>query len=410
MTRTGVAIIGAGEAGVAAAAALRESGYEERILLIGEEPQLPYERPPLSKEILIGSETGPKLIRSPEWYADQRIEYRPGTRVTAVDADAQTIALRLHGGGEELCHYDMLLLTTGARVRELPDAGSVHYLRTIEDGERLRERLTGARSLAVVGGGVIGLEVASSAHALGLEVTVIDIASRLMGRALAPEISQLLEEIHRDAGVRILTGVGSLAFETVQGGVRITAGAETTVDADLVVAGIGVVPNDELGVMAGCRVDNGIVVDGAGRTNRENIFAAGDVASFHHPTFARPMRVEAWQHAGRHGAHVARAMLGISDDYCEVPWFWTDQHGVNIQVAGVAVDADATFWRGARNAGTAFHFAGSRLVAVTTVNNGRDIRPSTKLIAARWSGEPGALLEEGVPLGKLATKLLADMV
>ena len=407
-----VVIVGANEAGTAAAAALRESGFTGRVVLLSDERQAPYERPPLSKEMLLGELTDTKLIRPAEWYEDEGIDLRLGCRAVGVDAGEQSVVVRSADGAEEKLHYDKLLLTTGARARELPGAGDdVLYLRTYEDSMRLREAMERGARIAVIGGGVIGLEVASSARALGNEVTVVDVAPRLMARALAPDISVLLRQLHEEAGVHIFTDVKSVDIEAdAEGGKRLRLGTGESVVADVVVAGIGVVPNTELGQMAGCHTDNGIVVDGCGRTSVENIYAAGDVASFHHPTFARPMRVEAWQHAGRHGAHVAHAMMNVRDDYCEVPWFWTDQHMTNVQVAGLAADCDATFWRGEGEKRTAFHFSQGELVAVTTINNGRDIRPSTKLLAARWKGDPAGLLDLSRPLGKLVTSLLADPV
>ena len=410
MSDSAIIIVGAGEAGVAAAAALREAEYGGRILLLSEEQPFPYERPPLSKELLFGSAAGLKFIRPIEWYEEQRIEFRPGVRVTGASPVEQRISIETEGGVREQLSYEKLLLTTGARVRELSGPGQgVLYLRTYEDGLRLRSALAVSRSVVIVGGGVIGLEVASSARALGLTVTVVDVAPRLMARALAPEISDFVAELHRNAGVTVLTDVRSVEIESVGGARQVRLGTGETIDADLVLAGVGVVPNDELGAMAGCRIENGIVVDGAGRTSIKNIYAAGDVASFHHPIFSRPMRVEAWQHAGRHGTHVARAMAGISNDYCEVPWFWTDQHAVNIQVAGVAAQCTETVWRGEGEDRTAFHFSQGRLVAATTINNGRDMRPATKLIAAGWSGSLTELAEMSAPLGKIVGRILADV-
>lgn len=404
-------IVGAGEAGAAGAATLREAGFAGRIVLLSEESQFPYERPPLSKEMLLGTQSDIKPIRPATWYAENQIDLQLNVRVENIDAAGQSVTIRTPDGETGQLRYDKLLLTTGARVRELPGGGdSIRYLRTHEDGVRLRQSLAAGAHVAVVGGGVIGLEVASSARALGCEVTVVDVAPRLMARALAPEISALLRKLHEDAGVRILTDVKSVAIDQAEDGrTALVLGVGETIVADVVVAGIGVVPNDELARMAGCRIDNGIVVDGCGRTSVDNIHAAGDVAAFHHPVFERPMRVEAWQHAGRHGAHVARAMMNVQDDYCEVPWFWTDQHGVNVQVAGAAGECDATYWRGDGDKRTAFHFADGALVAVSTINNGRDIRPSTKLLAAQWRGDPAPLLDAGVQLGKVVTRLLEEM-
>lgn len=407
MSRYDICIVGAGEAGVAAAATFRQEGFTGRIALLCDEYRFPYERPPLSKEVLLGVEADARLIRPESWYAEMHIDLHLGARV--VDIAAADCQLTTNRGGDiAKLSYGKLLLATGARVRELAGCTSVRYLRTFEEGEALRLALGSAKSIVVIGGGVIGLEVASSATALGLSVTVVDLAPRLMARALAPDVAHWLEALHKDAGVSVLTDVGSVEVEARDGGQTVVLGDGKRLPADLVIAGIGVVPNDGLAQLAGCRLDNGIVVDGSGRTTVENIFAAGDVAAFHHPTFGRQMRVEAWQHAGRHGSHVARAMLGVVDDYCEVPWFWTDQHGTNLQVTGIAAGSELTVWRGETASRTGFHFISDRLVGATTINNGRDMRPAAKLIAAGWRGDPELLVDTNTPLGKLATQLLSE--
>lgn len=401
-------IVGAGETGMAAASAIRESGDKRRIILISEEPHLPYERPPLSKEALIDELPALKLIRPASWFDEQLIELRLGSRVVSINPERRAIVLETGGTAQDL-PYDKLLLATGARVRRLANApADVYYLRTHEDSIALRTRLAEAHRLVVIGGGVIGLEVASSARHLGKEVVVLDVAPRLMARALAPEISEVLAQLHRDSGIDVRLGVGSIDVQRTDRGMHVTLADSTDFNCDLVVAGIGVIPNTEIAAQAGCALENGILVDAFGQTSVPGIFAAGDAAAFSHPLFNRQIRIEAWQHARRHGAHVGRAMAGNFAPYTEVPWFWTDQHGINVQVAGLASECDLTLWRGAGSARTAFHFSSGRLVAATSLNNGRDIRPATNLIAAGWQGDPHALLDTTVPLGKLATRLLAE--
>lgn len=401
-----VLIVGAGEAGVAAAAALRDNGFVGRIVLVSGEAGIPYQRPPLSKEQLKANDVSDTPIRSPAWYCECGIELIEGRKVTSLDPVKQEAML---DGGQDVIFYNAVLIATGARARVLASTeADVHYLRTREDAARLRRGLAAARSMIVVGAGVIGLEVASVAIDLGIQVTVIDPSPRLMQRALAPEISGLLADLHRESGVSLYLQSEPIALAPRSGGgVALMAGS-LTLAADICVAGIGVIPNDMLAQEAGCVVDNGVVVDGRGQTNVPGIYAAGDVAAFHHPLFRQAVRVEAWQHAGRHGAHVARAMLGIDDDYVEVPWFWTDQLGANIQVAGMAADCDQTIWRGDGASRTAFHFKQGKLRGVTTLNNGRDMRPSIKLLAAGWSGMPSALTDMSRPLGKLVTGLLSE--
>ncbi|QJU58184.1 FAD-dependent oxidoreductase [Sphingomonas sp. AP4-R1] len=401
-----VLIVGAGEAGVAAAAALREGGFGGHVMLATDEAGIPYERPPLSKQQLKSDDEPERLIRPAEWFAAERIELIPNTCISEIDPAARRARL---GDSGQVVSYDALLLATGARARRLQgDPAGVHYLRTREDAARLRSALRAARSVVVLGGGVIGLEVASTAVELGLDVTVIDPAPRLMHRAVAPEISALLADLHRAAGVTLVLESGPIAVEADGRGGALVRVGEATHSADVCVAGIGVIPNDDLARAAGCAVDNGVVVDGCGRTSLERIYAAGDVASFHHPTYGHSLRVEAWQHAGRHGAHVARSMLGIDDAYAEVPWFWTDQLETNIQVAGLAADCDQTVWRGTSISGTAFHFRNGVLRGVSTVNNGRDIRPSSRLIASGWRGDSRLLTDPTRPLGKIASDLLVE--
>lgn len=405
MTETPLIIIGAGEAGVAAAAAIRET-HAGPIVLVNGEAELPYERPPLSKDVLMSDAPETKKIRPEAWYKENAIELISGQTVTSINPATRSICL---GGGAEpsTLAYSKLLLTTGACVRRLPgpDLG-VRYLRTFEDGLLLKADITQAQSLLVIGAGVIGLEVASSARRLGLAVTVVDIAERLMARAVAPEVSAILLDLHRAAGVDVRLGVGSVDLKTSPEGPALVLADGTQLRADIIVAGIGVTPDTRLAASAGCTLDNGVVVDGHGRTTIEGIYAAGDVAAFHHPVFGRSMRVEAWQHAGRHGAHVGRAMVGVADDYCEVPWFWSDQFDLNLQVAGIVADVDETVWRGAEGSRTGFHFARGRLAAVTTLNNGRDMRPATKLIAAGYAGDPLKLIDTTLPLGKIVNAAL----
>jgi 3-phenylpropionate/trans-cinnamate dioxygenase ferredoxin reductase subunit len=401
-----IIIVGAGEAGVAAAAGLREGDPEVEVILISDEPVLPYERPPLSKEVLLGEQSDPKPIRPAEWYSDVGIKLRLDSLVLRVDGKAREAFVRTGNGATEKLAYDKLLIATGARVRRLAENGApIHYLRTSEDGDRLRNALLAAASVGVIGGGVIGLEVAASAAKLGKRVTIFEPAPRLMARAVTPDVSDYLADLHRAAGTFVMTETGPIEVSSSPEGVTVHLGGAAHF-VDLCVAGIGVHPNSELAESAGCAVNNGVLVDSCGRTNVSGIYAAGDVASFHDASLGRSVRLEAWQHAGRHGAHVARAMLGQLDDYLEVPWFWTDQLGVNIQVAGLVTGADHTEWRGSGESRTGFHFEKNRLIAVTTINNGRDMRPSIKLLAAQWRGDPYQLSSPTRPLGKIVTDLL----
>jgi 3-phenylpropionate/trans-cinnamate dioxygenase ferredoxin reductase subunit len=314
-------IIGAGEAGVAAAGALRENGCESPIVLLSAEKHLPYERPPLSKELLLGVTQAPRLIREEQWYAARRIELRLGCRARAVDSQRRLI---MFNSLPDL-PYEQLLLATGAAVRRLTfaGAGEVRYLRDLDEAHALAAELAPGKRIVVIGGGVIGLEVASAAIVRGCQVTVLEAADRLMSRVLTPEISAIVLRRHVEAGVvvHLNAKVGQVVREA--GGTYVELSDEMRLGfedrrlkADVVVGAAGVIPEDTLARSAeGCFCEDGIVVDGCGRTRVAGIFAAGDVARFPHPLFGSVMRLESWQHAGRHGAHVGRAMLGDAAAY-----------------------------------------------------------------------------------------------
>lgn len=402
-----IVIVGAGEAGVAAAAAVRET-HAGPVILINGEDRLPYERPPLSKAVLSDETPEPKAIRAADWYQDNGVDLWNDCRVTKIIPSER--ALKVSSASEErTINYGRLLLATGATPRRLPPPNNgVFYLRTYEDSLALREALRVKSTLLVIGAGVIGLEIASIARRRGLRVTVVDIGDRIMSRAVTPEVSASLLELHLSEGVDVKLNVGSVSVEDSGSRQTILLGNGTRLHSDIVVAGIGVTPDTRLAADAGCAIENGIIVDGRGQTTIDGIYAAGDVASFLHPLFQRAMRVEAWQHAGRHGSHVGRAMVGLVDDYREVPWFWSDQFGLNLQVVGDVMGADDTVWRGEADVRTGFHFANGRLVAATTLNNGRDIRPATKLIVTGFQGSADLLTDRSVPLGKIVSKLLAS--
>jgi 3-phenylpropionate/trans-cinnamate dioxygenase ferredoxin reductase subunit len=401
-------IVGAGEAGVAAAAALRDVGFRGRIVLISGEDAYPYERPPVSKDAIVNPDHRPTLIRPPHWYAEREIDLRLGSIVSTIDRQRRGVRLETTGQSSEWVDFDRLLLATGSRVRRLPYE-AIHYLRDWRDAEVIRFKLPQAGRVVIIGGGVIGMELASSLIAKGAEVTVIETASMLMGRALAPPISEWLTARHVEAGTVLRLGTSVAEIESRAGRHRAVMASGEEVDCDLVLAGIGVFPETRLAEELGCAIDDGIVVDGEGRTTVEGVFAAGEVAYFPHPLYNRSMRLEAWQHAGRHGWHVGRAMAGADGlAYDAVPWFWTDQLGVNVQVAGIASLADRTLWRGRGDQRTALHFAKDRLVGATTIDNGRDIRPATRLIAQRWSGMTDALTDEATSFAEIARSLLAN--
>lgn len=396
-----IVIVGAGQAGGWAAVTLRQAGFSGRILLVGEEQERPYERPPLSKAALTAeTEPPPTYFHAATRYTEQDIAFLPATRVEEIDRAAHR--LRLAAGGT--LAYDKLLLTTGGRARALPIPGGEHalVLRTLGDASRIRAALGSARTVICIGAGVIGLEVAAAAHQRGCAVTVLEAAQGAMGRALAPEAARFMEDLHRAAGIVLHFNEKILAIEPgAAGGFFVQRADAPTLHADLVLAGIGILRNTELAAEAGIAVENGILVDEYGRSSDPDIFAAGDVAAFHHPFFNRRLRIEAWRHAQDHGIAVARAMCGSEKPYDDIPWFWTDQLGVNLQIAGLPAEATRTIVRPSSTFAGVHLDAEGVVIGITAANNPREVRAGTVLIKARARPDPAALADPTVPLQSL---------
>jgi 3-phenylpropionate/trans-cinnamate dioxygenase ferredoxin reductase component len=397
-------IVGAGQAGGWAAIAMRQAGFTGRILLIGDETWRPYERPPLSKAMLTDEpEPAVAYFHTAERYAEQGIELLLAAEVTELDPASHRI--RLHDG--QSLGYDRLLLTVGGRARHLPIHGGdkALYLRTIEDARMIRTRLATARRVVCIGAGVIGLEIASSAQARGAEVTVLEALPRAMGRSVSPEGAQFVEALHRRAGVRLHFGVIVDAIEDEpSGALRIACRDGAEFAGDLVIAGVGMQRNLALADGAGLTLEGGIVVDEFGHTSAADVYAAGDVTAFHHPLFDRRLRLESWRHAQNHGIAVGKAMCGDTAPYDDIPWFWTDQHGVNLQVAGLPADAVRTIVRANAlpDVFTAVHLAeDGSVIGVTAANNPREIRAGQALIKSRRPVDALALADPAVPLQRL---------
>jgi 3-phenylpropionate/trans-cinnamate dioxygenase ferredoxin reductase component len=383
---------------------MRQAGFARRILLVGEEPWRPYERPPLSKAVLTDEPEPPiAYFHAADRYAEQGIELLLGTEVTGVDSATHRIALR---DGQSL-PYDRLLLTVGGRARHLPIPGGEKalYLRTIEDARLIRARLATARRVVCIGAGVIGLEIASSARARGADVTVLEGLPGAMGRSVSPEGARFVESLHRNAGVALHFGVIVDAIEDdPAGSLRVACRDGGEFAGDLVIAGVGMQRNLPLADTAGLALEGGIVVDEWGRTSAPDIYAAGDVTAFHHPLFERRLRLESWRHAQNHGIAVGKAMCGDTAPYDDIPWFWTDQHGVNLQVAGLPADAAETIVRADAqpNVFTAVHLAADgSVIGVTAANNPREIRAGQALIKSRQPVDRAALADPAVPLQRL---------
>ena len=396
-------IIGAGQAGGWAAMGMRQAGFTGRILLIGEEAWRPYERPPLSKAMLTAEPMPEVQYFHPESkYTEQDIELLLGVKVAALDAAAHEVRL---GDGRVLA-YDRVLLATGGRARHLNVPGGEHALtlRTVEDALTIRARLAQARRVVCIGAGVIGLEIAASARTRGAEVTVLETLAGAMGRAVSPEGARFVEQLHRDAGVDVRFAVMVERIEAGRDGFVVLCRDGTGFPADLVIAGVGMERNLALAEQAGLVIEGGIVVDELGRTSVPDVFAAGDVAAFFHPGFGRRLRLEAWRHAQNHGLAVGKAMCGDLTPYDDIPWFWTDQHGVNLQVAGLAAEAARTIVRvnDPPKGFVAVHLtADDCVIGVTAANAPREIRAGQALIKSGKPVDVARLEDASVPLQQL---------
>lgn len=396
-------IIGASLAGAKAAEALRDSGYEGPIVLIGQEQQRPYERPPLSKGYLLGTSDREQIFVHPaDWYADHGVELRLGLTATAIDPAARTVQL---SDGESV-GWTKLLLTTGSSPRRLnvpgADGESVRYLRTVEESEQLKEDFKPGARIVIVGAGWIGLETAAAARIAGAEVTVLEVAELPLLRVLGPEVARIFADLHRDHGVVLRFGV-QVAEIRADG---VLLGDSTLVPADTVVIGVGVTPNTELAAAAGLEVDNGIRADEHLRTSHPDIFAAGDAVNAYHPFYDRPIRVEHWANALNQPAVAASSMLGREAVYDRLPYFFTDQYDLGMEYTGyVQPDGyDRVVFRGdiAAREFIAFWLADGRVLAGMNVNVWDVVDPIRNLVRSRRTVDPAQLADPQVPLEDLA--------
>ena len=398
-----IVIVGAGQAGGWAAKTLRAEGYGGRIVLIGAERHPSHERPPLSKAVLSG-EAAPETTHlfKPDEHAALDLDFRAEARATRIDRSAKRVELA--DGGSVA--YDKLILTTGGTARKLPipggDSPRVFYLRTIEDSLAIRDAIGPGKKLAVIGGGWIGLEVAATARKRGTSVVVIEALDRLCARTVPPAISAFLRARHEREGVDIRLGVGVKAIED-SGRLVIRLADGSAIEADAVVAGIGLEPDVALARDAGLTVDNGIVVDEQGRTSDPDIFAAGDCANTPLPCLGRRVRLESWANAQNQAIVAAKAALGQDARYDELPWFWSDQYDVNLQILGLPARWPEPVVRGDPASGSFSHFYldGERIAAIVSVNAPRDLRAAKKLVQTRKPVSAASLADPAVQLQRL---------
>jgi 3-phenylpropionate/trans-cinnamate dioxygenase ferredoxin reductase component len=409
MKRT-LVIIGASYAGVQLAASARELGFDGRIVLLGDEPDAPYQRPPLSKGFLTGTFAGERLpLRSQAFFDEERVEWMPSTRAIRIDRAQREI--ELHDGAR--LAYDQLALTTGARVRKLDCPGAaldaVHYLRDLRDARRLAGTALTARRAVVIGGGYIGLEAAASLRQKGLDVTVVETEPRLLARVASPWISDFMLRAHAERGVAFEFGRKVVALHDAHGVVSVELDNGTRLPCDLVVVGIGVVPNTELAAECGLRVDGGIAVDACARTSDPSIVAAGDCASFV-PHWAAPdtraCRIESVQNANDMAKTAAASIVGRAEPYRALPWFWSDQYDLKLQMAGVQAGFTDYTVRGSveDRKCSLFYFRDRTLIAVDSINRPQDHMLARKLLSNGARISPDDVRDPAFDLKSLASR------
>ena len=396
---THIIVVGAGQAGASMVAKLRSAGFEGELTLIGAEPVPPYQRPPLSKKYLLGEMPAERLYLRPEqFYRDQNIALRLGQEITAIDRDKRILIL----GGETL-HYDQLALTTGSVPRRLPAAiggglSGVHVVRDLRDVDAMAPKFVTAKRVLIVGGGYIGLEAAAVAATKGLKVTLVEMADRILQRVAAPETSNLFRSLHQSHGVDLREGVGleQILGDPAVTGATLTDG--TTLELDFIIAGVGVTPATSLAQAAGLAIDNGIKTDALGQTSDPHIWAAGDCASL--PYHGGRIRLESVQNAIDQAETVAENILGAARPYCPMPWFWSDQYDVKLQIAGLNTGYDRVITRTGEKPGAIsfWYYHTTTLLAVDAANDPRAYMIGKRLIAAGISPAPATIADSQTDL------------
>tara|TARA_R110002124_G_scaffold72020_7_gene192738 strand:+ start:6243 stop:7442 length:1200 start_codon:yes stop_codon:yes gene_type:complete len=393
-----VVVIGAGQAGSSAVVKLRNTGFDGDITLIGAETAPPYQRPPLSKKYLLGEMDLERLYLRPlDFYADMNITLRLGETVTGIDAGAKTIAI-----GNDILSYDNLIFTTGSDPRRLPasvggDLNGVYVVRSLDDVDAMQPEFTADRHVLIIGGGYIGLEAAAVAAKLGLRVTLVEMADRILQRVASTETSDYFRALHTSHGVDIRESVG---LSKLIGGTRVTAAELTdgsTLDVDFVIAGVGITPSTALAEQAGCTIENGIKTDAQGRTSVDGIWAAGDCASF--PYKGGRIRLESVPNAIDQAELVATNIMGGENVYTAKPWFWSDQFDVKLQIAGLNTGYDNVVSRITETTTSFWYYKGETLLAVDAMNDPRGYMIGKRLIEAGKSpdratvGDPASNLK-----------------
>jgi len=399
-----IIVLGAGHAGAQIVESLRSGGFDGKLIMIGDESYRPYDRPSTSKELLSGGVDIDRIyLKRDQFYADKNIDLRLEVTASAIDRSNRTVTLST---GESLS-YDTLVIATGARARRLQvpgaDLDGVFYLRTLADSRAIGERLGPGKRLAIVGGGYVGLEVAASATKLGCKVAVIEMQERLLARVAGPQIADFYADVHRAAGVDLHFGVVIEGFvgEGALKAIRLTDGTE--IPADAAVVGIGALPNTELAAAAGLAVENGIVVDDCGRTSDPAIYAIGDATNHPNDLLGKRLRLESVPAAMGQARAAASAILGNPKPFHEIPWFWSDQYDIKLQIVGLSEIGDQIVLRGnpADRRFAAFYLRKGKIVAVNAVNSAKDFMVGKKLILEGRVPDIAKLADIEVPLAEV---------
>lgn len=399
-----VVIAGAGHGAGQVVASLKQQKFAGRIVLIGDEPYLPYQRPPLSKRYLAGELSAERLHFKPaSFYEDPQIEVRLNTRIDAIDRDAHQV--RTNEG--EAIAYDKLILAIGSRVRRVSVPGSdlpgVHYLRSIDDVEAIRDGIASSKRLVIIGAGYIGLEVAAVCRTLGLDVTVVEMEDRVMSRVVSANVSDFFQLEHTNQGVKLMLSTGLEAFAGKRRLKLVITDTGQTIRTDMVIVGVGIVPNTELAADAGLAVDNGIVVDDQCQTSDSDVYAIGDCTSHPNSIFAQRLRLESVHNALEQAKTAASNICGVESHYSQVPWFWSDQYELKLQIAGLSLGYDQVVLRGdpSSKSFACLYLKDGVLIAIDAINAARDFVHSKALIAKRAVVDAERLADADVALKDL---------
>lgn len=400
-----ILIAGAGHGAGQVIATLKQHKFAGKIILVGDEPHLPYQRPPLSKKYLAGDLPAERLHFKPaSFYEHPQIEIHLGERIVSIDRDTHHVTT---AAGVEI-PYDKMVLALGSRVRKVDvpgcDLPGVHYLRNIADVDAIRADMTNSRRVVIVGAGYIGLEVAAVCRQYGLDVTVVEMADRVMSRVVSPNVSDFYQLEHTNRGVKLLLSTGLAAFEGKRRVKAVLTDDEQSIPADFVVVGVGIQANTELAEAAGLDVDNGIVVDDQCQTSDTDIYAIGDCTSHPNDIYGQRLRLESVHNALEQAKTAASNLCGIETHYTQVPWFWSDQYDLKLQIAGLSQGHDQVILRGdpASRSFACLYLRGGLLIAVDAINSPRDFMQSKALIAKHTIVDPDQLAKSDLALKDLA--------